>query len=81
MQALFGLERWADADRLATEMRAATADDPTARAMVDNPILQAFLHLKSGRLAQARERIDGTVRYRQRNYGERIASTISGGIK
>jgi CHAT domain-containing protein/tetratricopeptide (TPR) repeat protein len=76
MQALFGLERWADADRLATEMRAATADDSTARAMVDNPILQTFLHLKNGRLAQARERIDGVVRYRQRNYGERNASTI-----
>jgi CHAT domain-containing protein len=76
MQALFGLERWADADRLAAEMRAATTGDRTARAMVDSPTLQAFLHLKNGRLAQARERIDGTVRYRQRSYGERIASTI-----
>ncbi len=49
MQALFGLERWADADRLAAEMRAATADDRKARALVDNPVLQAFLHLKNGR--------------------------------
>ncbi len=76
MQALFGLERWTDSDRLATEMRAATTDDSTAREMADNPILQVFLHLKNGRLSQARERIDGVVRYRQRNYGERIASTI-----
>jgi len=75
MQALFGLERWAEADRLATEMRAATVDDPTARTMVDNPILQAFLHLKNGRLAQARERIDGAVRYRQRWYGDKVAAT------
>jgi CHAT domain-containing protein len=76
MQAFFGLERWANADRLATEMRAATADDPTARAMVDNPILQAFLHLKNNRLGQARERIDGVVNYRQRAYGERNALTV-----
>lgn len=76
MQALFGLERWTDADRLATGMRAATTDDPTAREMTDNPILQVFLHLKNGRLSQARERIDGVVRYRQRNYGERNPSTI-----
>ena len=76
MQALLGLERWVDADRLATEMRAATADDPKSRAMVDNPILQAFLHLKNNRLGQARERIDGVVNYRQRNYGERNVSTV-----
>jgi CHAT domain-containing protein len=76
MQALLGLERWVDADRLATEMRAATADDPKSRAMVDNPILQAFLHLKNNRLGQARERIDGVVNYRQRAYGERNASTV-----
>ena len=31
MQAFFGLERWANADRLATEMRAATADAHGAR--------------------------------------------------
>jgi len=76
MQALFGLERWVDADRLAAEMRAATADDRKARALVDNPVLQAFLHLKNGRLGQARERIDGVVRHHQRWYGERNASTI-----
>ena len=76
MQALLGLERWVDADRLATEMRAATADDPKSRAMVDNPILQAFLHLKNNRFGQARERIDGVVNYRQRAYGERNASTV-----
>ena len=76
MQALFGLERWVDADRLAAEMRAATADDRKARALVDNPVLQAFLHLKNGRLSQARERIDGVVRHHQRWYGERNASTI-----
>jgi len=76
MQSLFGLERWAEADRLAAEMRADTVNDPTARTMVDNPILQAFLHLKNGRLGQARERIEGAVRYRQRWYGEKIAATI-----
>ena len=76
MQALLGLERWVDADRLATEMRAATADDPKSRAMVDNPILQAFLQLKNNRLGQARERIDGVVNYRQRTYGERNALTV-----
>ena len=76
MQALFGLERWADADRLAAEMRTATADDRKARARIDNRVLQAFLHLKNGRLAQAHERIDGAVRHHQRWYGERNASTI-----
>lgn len=76
MQALFGLERWPDADRLAAEMRASTADDRKARALVDNPVLQAFLHLKNGRLGQARERIDGVVRHHQRWYGEKNASTI-----
>jgi tetratricopeptide (TPR) repeat protein len=76
MQALFGLERWADSDRLATEMHTATTDDATAREMADHPMLQVFLHLKNGRLSQARERIDGVVRYRQRNYGERSRSTI-----
>ncbi|HSV91946.1 MAG TPA: hypothetical protein VLH81_02670, partial [Desulfobacterales bacterium] len=76
MQALFGLERWADADRLADGMRAATTGDRTARGMVDNPVLQAFLHLKNGRLGQARERIDGVVSFRQRAYGERNELTV-----
>jgi CHAT domain-containing protein len=76
MQALFGLERWPDADRLANEMRTATAEDRTSRAMVDNPVLQVFLHLKNGRLGQARERIDRVVNYRQRWLGERAAPTI-----
>ncbi|MFO7707257.1 MAG: CHAT domain-containing protein [Desulfobacterales bacterium] len=76
MQALFSLERWADADRLAVEMRAATTDDPTARAMVDNPVLQVFLHLKTSRVGQARERIDAVVSHRQRWYGENVAHTI-----
>ena len=76
LQAYLGQERWADADRIAAEMRAATTGDRTARAMVDNPVLQAFLHLKNNRLGEARERIDGSVNYRQRNYGERNVSTV-----
>jgi CHAT domain-containing protein len=76
LQALFGLERWAEADRLAGGMRVATTGDRTARGMVDNPVLQAFLHLKNNRLGQARERIDGVVTYRQRAYGERNALTV-----
>ncbi len=76
MQALFGLERWPDADRLAAEMHAATADDPTARGLADNPVLHAFLHLKNGRLGQARERIDRVVTYRYRWFGERDQLTV-----
>jgi CHAT domain-containing protein len=76
LQALLAMERWADADRLAAEMRAATTGDRTARGMADNPVLQAFLHLKNDRLGQARERIDGVVNHRQRAYGERNGLTI-----
>jgi CHAT domain-containing protein len=76
LQALLAMERWADADRLAAEMRAATTGDRTARGMADNPVLQAFLHLKNDRLGQARERIDGVVNHRQRSYGEKNGLTI-----
>ncbi len=76
LQALLAMERWADADRLAAEMRAATTGDRTARGMADNPVLQAFLHLKNDRLGQARERIDGVVNHRQRAYGEKSGLTI-----
>jgi tetratricopeptide (TPR) repeat protein len=76
LQALLAMERWSDADRLAAEMRAATTADRTARGMADNPVLQAFLHLKNDRLGQARERIDGVVNHRQRSYGEKNGLTI-----
>ncbi len=76
MQALFGLERWAQADVVASEMRLATADDLTAGNIADNPVLQVFLHLKNGRLEQAKERIEGTVRYRQRFHGRRHPGAI-----
>lgn len=72
MQALFGLERWAEADQVAQALAAATADDFAARGgIADNPVLVSFLHLRNGRLEQAKERIEGSVRYRQRWYGSR----------
>jgi CHAT domain-containing protein len=76
LQAFLALGRWDDADRLAAEMRAATTSDRAARSMVDNPALQAFLHLKNDRIGQARERIDSLVTYRQRLYGEKSGLTI-----
>ncbi len=76
MQGLFGLERWAEADQVAFAMSAAAAEDFTARGVADNPVVQSFLHLKNGRLEQAKERIEGTVRYRQRFNGRRHPGSI-----
>jgi CHAT domain-containing protein len=76
MQALFGLEGWEKADRLAASMREATAADAVARARFDSPVLQAFLHLVNERTAAALQRIDPATRYRARNYGETHPLTI-----
>ncbi|MBK7658029.1 MAG: CHAT domain-containing protein [Betaproteobacteria bacterium] len=76
MQGLFGLSRWAEADQVAFAMSAAAVDDFTARGVADNPVLVSFLHLKNGRLDQAKERIEGTVRFRQRFNGHRHPGAI-----
>ena len=76
MQGLFGLSRWAEADQVAFAMSTAAVDDFTARGLADNPVVVSFLHLKNGRLDQAKERIEGTVRYRQRFNGRRHPGAI-----
>lgn len=76
LQACFGLERWAEADQIAGAMREATANDAVARLRVDSSVLQSFLHLVNGRVDAALQRIDGTVKYRGRNYGESHPLTI-----
>jgi CHAT domain-containing protein len=76
LQACFGLERWAEADGLAAAMREATAADAVARIRTDSPVLQSFLHLVNGRVDIAFQRIDGTAKYRGRNYGEAHPLTI-----
>jgi CHAT domain-containing protein len=76
MQGLFGLSRWAEADQVAFAMNAAAVDDFTARGLADNPAVVSFLHLKNGRLEQAKERIEGLVRYRQRYNGRRHPAAI-----
>jgi CHAT domain-containing protein len=76
MQALFGLQRWAEADQVAGAMREEAADDSMARSRLDNAVLQAFLHLVNGRTDAAMKRIEGTIRARARNYGETATTTI-----
>ncbi len=76
LQALIGLERWADADQLAAQIREATANDPAARSRIDSPTLRTVLDLSNGRLDAAAQAIDISVRYRTRNYGEQHPATI-----
>jgi CHAT domain-containing protein len=76
LQAIFGLERWAEADRVVNAMHEATANDSVARRRFDTSTLQAFLHLVNGRPDAAFKRIDATTRYRAHNYGEAHPLTI-----
>jgi CHAT domain-containing protein len=76
LQSLFGLEQWAEADQLARKMWEASADDAVARRMIDSAPLQALLHLRNGRTAEAFQRIDGSTRYRQLNYGAMNPGTL-----
>jgi hypothetical protein len=76
LQALFGLERWKEADGVAAGMLQAAADDPVARARIDSAVLQAILHVRNGRADVGLQRIDGSARYRARNFGEAHPLTI-----
>ena len=76
LQTLFGLESWAEADRLSQALVAATADDAVGRTRIDSPVLRALLHLNNGRFEQAFQTIDGAVKYRARNYGEDNPATV-----
>jgi CHAT domain-containing protein len=76
LQALFGLERWAEADQVMAGMRADAGEDRLARLLIDSPVLQAFLHLVNGRTEEALQRVEGSIRYRARQHGETHPSTI-----
>lgn len=76
LQSLLGQKRWADADALYQQMRSATSDDAAARTRIDNATLQAFLHLRNNRLDEAKERIEASVTYRARHFGENHANTV-----
>lgn len=76
LQALFGLERWKEADGVAAGMLQAAADDPVARARIDSAVLQAILHVRNGRADAGLQRIDGSARYRARNFGEAHPLTV-----
>lgn len=76
LQALFGLKRWAEADRLMAQMRLDAGEDRLARLLIDSPVIQSFLHLANGRKEEALQRIEPSVRYRARNHGESHPSTI-----
>lgn len=76
LQALLGLDRWADADSEYESMLSATADDAIARQLVNTPLLRAVLHAMNGRTMEAAKVIDGSVRFRARLYGEKNPATI-----
>ena len=76
LQALLGLERWADAQAEYAAMLTATADDPVGRRYASAPLLEALLNALTGASAQAVQRIEGIVRFRARIYGEKHPLTM-----
>ena len=57
-------------------MLQAAVDDPVARARIDSAVLQAILHVRNGRADAGLQRIDGSARYRARNFGEAHPLTV-----
>jgi CHAT domain-containing protein len=69
VRALIGLRRWADADAAYQAYLSAVADDALATNRARDARLLPLLAAQNGRLDEAKEMAERSLRYRQRQYG------------
>lgn len=69
VRALLGLRRWVEADAAYQAHLAAVAGDRVASGRARNPALVAVLAAQAGRLDEALEAAERSLRYRERLYG------------
>lgn len=70
VRALLGLKRWAEADAAYRQFLEELGSDGVARTRAQDNRLSALLAAKAGRLDEALETADRTLRYRTRIYGQ-----------
>lgn len=75
LRALMGLRQWAQADAAYQAHLAAVAGDRLATARARNPALAALLAAQAGRLDEALEQSERSLRYRERLYGSEHPSS------
>ncbi len=75
LRALLGLRRWAEADAAYLVHLEAVAGDRLATARARNPALAVLLAAQAGRLDEAWEQSERSLRYRERLYGPEHAYT------
>lgn len=69
VRALMGLRRWAEADGAYQAYLAAVADDALALSRARDSRLLPLLAAQNGRLDEAKDMAERSLRYRQRQYG------------